>query len=261
MAAGCLLTLPAIAGLHAVAMDLPGITLAGHALLAGCAALCSGVTGYALWRRDLHEWRARRAVAASEQVDPVTQLPGGLGIVKQLLTAQRRRTRTRRDGALLAILVFDAERTTAQAGTAALNEFYICLASRIQRQVGSVNVVGRYYDRCFVSLVETIQSPASMRTLGLRVATSLRRPVHLVTASGEAMSVNADIGVGIVHLGRNPVEVEDMLDQAQCMAQAARTMRSRTAMRDPASGEVVPVEHARLGPGRRKPHLVAPYAQ
>ena len=73
------------------------------------------------------------------------------------------------------------------------------------------------------------------------------------------MQVQADIGVGVVHLPPGDVEVEDILHDAQRMAEAARSMRSRAAMLDPQTGELVPVEHANLGPRRhghpgRVPH-------
>lgn len=250
MAAGCLLTLPAIAGLYAIAMHLPGIGLPLHAALALSAALSNALTGFVLWRRERHAWRTRREGAMPSQLDPVTKLYSGSSLVRKLIKAQRRRGRTRRDGALLAILVFDVDRIAAQAGTAGVNEMFICMASRIQRQVGVINPVGRYYDRCFVCLVETIQSPAWLRTLGLRVATSLRRPMEVMSVSGERIELKADVGVGVVHLARGSAAVEDILHDAQRMAEAARGMRSRAAMLDPSSGEVVPVEQANLGPRR-----------
>lgn len=254
MAAGCLLTLPAIAGMYAIAMGVP-MGLWAHVLLALCAALSNGITGFVLWRRDRHEWRTREEGLPS-QFDPVTKLHSGISLVQKLIKAQRRRKRTRREGAVLAIMVFDMDRVAAQAGAAGVNEVFICIATRIQRQVGVVNPVGRYYDRCFVSLVETIHSPAWLRTLGLRVASSLRRPMEVTTPNGR-LEIRADIGVGVVHLSRGAAPVEDILHDAQRMAEAARGMRSRTAMLDPSSGEVVAVEHANLGPRRHgSPHLV-----
>lgn len=258
MAAGCLLTLPAIAGMYAIAMSLP-IGLPLHALLASCAALSNGLTGFVLWRRDRHEWRTREEGQPS-QFDPVTKLYSGISLVKRLVKAQRRRRRTRREGAVLAIMVFDVERIAAQAGIAGVNEVFICIAARIQRQVGVVNPVGRYYDRCFVSLVETIHSPDWLRTLGLRVASSLRRPMEVAGKSGERIKITADIGVGVVHLSRAHADVEDILHDAQRMAEAARAMRSRAAILDPSTGEVVPVEQANLGPRRHGNARLVPHA-
>jgi GGDEF domain-containing protein len=260
MATGCLLTLPAIAGLHAIAMNLPGIGLPLHAALSMCAALCNALTGFVLWRRDRHEWRARREEGQPSQFDPVTKLYSGINLVQKLIKAQRRRRRTRRDGAVLAIMVFDLERVATQVSSAGMNEMFICMASRIQRQVGVINPVGRYYDRCFVSLVETIQSPSWLRTLGLRVATSLQRPMQVATASGHNMEIKVDIGVGVVHLSQGSAAVEDILHDAQRMAEAARGMRSRAAILDPESGEVVPVEQANLGPRRHGHARLVPHA-
>jgi GGDEF domain-containing protein len=251
MAFGCLLTLPAIAGLYAAALNLP-MGLGVQTLSALCAALANGFTGFSLWRRDRHEWKNARDDGRASQFDPVTKLYSGISLVQKLIKAQRRRRRTRRDGAVLAIIVFDTDRVLSQAGAAGLNELFITLANRIQRQVGVVNPVGRYWDRCFVSMVETIHSPAWLRTLGLRVSTSMRKPVQVTNANGERIELQADIGVGVVHISSASDAIEDILHDAQRMAEAARTMRSRAAIMDPATGEVVPVEDANLGPRRQR---------
>jgi len=264
IAMGCLLMLPALVGLYALAMGLPGIGAGLRALFALCAALCAAVIGMMLWQRNRHERRVRPEEATPSQLDPVTKLYSGISLVKKLIKAQRRRRRTRRDGAVLAVLVFDTERVLAQAGSSGLNEMFIHLATRVQRQVGVVNPVGRYYDRCFITLVETIHSPAWLRTLGLRVASSLRRPIEVNGPDGQRVELRADIGVGVVHLTSDPADVEDILHDAQRMAEAARRTRSRTAMLDPQTGELVPVEHANLGPRRpghaaQVPHVVRPH--
>jgi GGDEF domain-containing protein len=252
MATGCLLTLPAIAGMHAIAMDLP-LSLPVHAAFAFCAVLSNGFTGFVLWRRDLHERSTHYTGGPSSHLDAVTRLDSGIGLVRKLVDAQRRRRRTRRDGAVLAILVFDIDRIAAQVGTAGVNEMFIRIAGRIQRQVGAVNPVGRYYDRCFVTLVEAIHSPAWLRTLGLRVASHSRRPIQITAATGERAEVIADVGVGIVHLSGSTQAVEDVLHDAQRLAEAARGMQSRAAILDPRTGKIVPVEQASLEPQRR-PH-------
>lgn len=257
MATGCLLTLAAIAGLYAVAMAGTAQPPALHALLAACIAASNGLTGFVLWRRDRHEWKARRLDNTVLPFDPVTKLPSGSELVRKLIRAQRRRRRTRRDGAVLAIIVFDVERLAAQLGHSGVNEVFIAIASRVQRQVGVINPVGRYWDRCFVAMVESIHSQAWLRTLGLRVAASLRQPIEVAGHGGARVQVQADVGVGVVHLPPGQVEVEDILHDAERMAEAARAMRSRAAILDPASGRVVPVEEADLGPRRHRHALAA----
>ncbi len=262
IAIGCLVMMPALGGLYAIAMQIP-VSPGLQALFAFCAALCTAVIGTMLWKRNRHERRVRPEEATPSQFDPVTKLHSGISLVKKMIKAQRRRRRTRRDGAVLAIMVFETERVLAQAGTSGLNEMFIHLATRVQRQVGVVNPVGRYYDRCFITLVETIHSPAWLRTLGLRVASNLRQPVEVHGPDGQRIALRADIGVGVVHLTSDPADVEDILHDAQRMAEAARATRSRTAMLDPQTREVVPVERANLGPRRpggaaQVPHAVRP---
>ena len=245
MASGCLLTLPAIAGLYALAMHLGHWTAAGQAVLALTAVASNALTGHVLWRRARSAWRTREPAGVPAR-DPVTKVHSSTALVNELLAAQKRRRRTGREGALLAVTIFEPERIAAAAGSAALNEVWMALALRIQRQAGVVNPVGRYWDRCFVAVVETIPERAWLRTLGLRVAATLRRPVEVCGRGGEPMRVRVDFGVGVVHLGRRPAEAEDVLDAAQRLAEAARCMRSRVAIADPHTGEPVPAEEASL---------------
>ena len=249
MGAGCLLTLPAIGGLYALAMHLGTWSLAGHAAIALAAAGSNALTGLGLWRRARRAWRTRET-GSVPLLDPVTKVHSATALVQQLLAAQKRRRRTGREGALLAILVFEPERIARDAGGAALDEVWMTLAARIQRQVGLANPVGRYWDRCFVALVETIPARPWLRTLGLRLAATLRQPVEVTGRGGQPLRVRVEVGVGIVHLDRIPTEVEDVLDLAQRLAHAARAMPSRAAVTDPVTGEVVPVEVARLAPAR-----------
>jgi GGDEF domain-containing protein len=253
MALGCLCTLPAIAGLYALAMHLVPLGTAAQALLALSAALSNALTGLVLWRRDRLAWQPRGRGARVGARDPVTHLASARTLVRRLVVALRRRRRTGRDGALLAVMVFDVERIATQVGNAGVNDMWVALATRLQRQLGVVNPVGRYWDRCFIGLVETIPSLPWLRTLGLKVAVSLRHPIEVRGLGGEQVSVQADIGVGVVHLPSGPVEVEDILHAAQRLATEARTMRSRAAMRDPVSAAVVPVEQATLARRRGWP--------
>jgi GGDEF domain-containing protein len=250
IAIGAFFMLPAVGGLYAVALALPGVGPVWQALVALASVLCIAVIGFALWKRNQHERRTLGFEQVQSQFDPVTKLPGGLPFVRQLMRALERRQRTRRDGALLAVILFGPEKIVGQAGAAGLHEVYLHIAQRLQKQVGVVNPVGRYWDRCFVVLVETVHAPSALRTLGLRVAASLRRPMQVTAADGRNVQVRLDIGVGVVHLGRETAEADDVLHEAQLLAEAARAMASRAALRDPATGDAVPVEHARLGPRR-----------
>jgi GGDEF domain-containing protein len=259
MAVGCLFTLPAISGLYAIAMQWRGLSLRWHVLFAVCAALSNAVTGVGLWRRARDEQHARRQPSIISVIDPVTQLRSGRSLVHRIDRAQRRRNRSGRDGAVLAILLFDLEYLRREMGGTGLHEIYIGLASRIQRRVGAVNVVGRYYEGCFIVLVDSIPSLPWLRTLSLRLAASLRRPLIATRRAGDRIELVADVAVGVVHLSRPAEAVDDVLADAQRMAVAARVMRSRTAICDPRSGEPIAMEEALLG-SRRTPRALRPAA-
>jgi GGDEF domain-containing protein len=252
MAAGCGLMLPAVGGLYllAVAAAQAGAP-AGTGMQAGvalAAALGNALTGRALWRRMLRKWRTRETATALA-IDPVTQVHGSSALVRRLVAAQKRRRRTRREGALLAVRVFEPERIASLVGQRGLDEVWMTLATRIQREVGVVNPVGRYWDRCFVALAETIPARSWLRTAGLRLSFSLRQPVEVTGRNGEPVRVRVDYGVGILHLPVQQPEVEDVLDDVQRLAVAAREMRSRAATLDAAAGVVVALEEATFGPG------------
>jgi GGDEF domain-containing protein len=252
LAAGSALMVSSTAGLYAIALGVP-FTPAGHMAIAAAAALCIALIGFMLWQRNRR--RLRVGVEGQSQFDPVTRLPSGVPLVRHLVRAQKRRRLTRREGAVIAVLVFEPERLRNIAGNAGLNEAYLHLAQRLQHQVGVMHPVGRYWDRCFIALMEAIHSPAALRTVGLRVATSLRRPMQVVGADGQPVQAKLDIGVGVLRLTRESEDVEDLLHDAQMLAEAARKMASRAATRDPRTGEIVAVEDAQLGPRRPRGRL------
>jgi hypothetical protein len=113
--------------------------------------------------------------------------------------------------------------------------------------VGLLNPVGRYWERCFVAFAESIPGPGWLRTVGLRVSFALRQPVEVTGRNGEPVRVRLDYGVGVLHLPVRHGEVEDVLDDVQRLAVAARQMRSRAATQDTASGAAVALEEAPLG--------------
>ena len=244
MTLGTLLMFTSTGGLYAIALGMP-LPAWGQALIAAASALTITVVAMMLWQRQQRRMRTTQEVHS--QYDAVTKLPSGVPLVRHLIRAQNRRKITRREGAVIAVMVFEPDRIRTQAGTAGLNEAYLHLAQRLQHQVGVVNTVGRYWDRCFIAVMESIHSPAALRTVGLRVSTTLRRPMNVTAADGSQVQVRMDIGVGVLRLTRQPEDVEDLLHDAQQLAEAARALPSRAGTRDPTTGEVVAVEDAQLG--------------
>ncbi len=245
LATGCLLTLPLQCGLYGLAFATARPPLLPQAAVAMLGLLSVVAIAVTLWLRNHQDLQIRHHSQARR--DPVTQLYSSVVMVQKILRAQRRLMRTRRDGALMAVQVFEPERLMAQVGHYGLNEIYSQLARRMQRHTGVVNPAGRYYDRCFIVMIETLHSPRWIRTLGLRVASSLRKPLEVTSLNGERIKLSADIGVGMVHLSGTAGNVDELLHEVQDMAAAARSMRSRAALLDEISRQAVPVENAELG--------------
>ena len=109
MAAGCLLTLPALAGLYALAMHLVQGSALEQAGVALCVTLANALTGRMLWGRERHLGRTREP-AGVPALDPVTRVHSAAALVKRLVASRQRRRRGRREGALVAVTVFDAGR-------------------------------------------------------------------------------------------------------------------------------------------------------
>lgn len=244
LALGCLLSLPLQVGLYSMALENGHLSLVLQVGVAFTGLVSALVTAVILWLRNRHTQRLSEAHLSRR--DPITQLHSSTVMVQKIIHAQERRVRTRRDGALMAVLMFEPERLLTQVGQVGLNDIYIQTAHRMQRHTGVVNPAGRYYDRCFVVLIETLHSPRWIRTLGLRVASSLRRPMEVTSLGGERISVTIDIAVGIVHMSAAGKDVDQLLHEVQRVAEAARGMRSRAALLDPETRQAVPVESADL---------------
>ncbi|MFM9878811.1 MAG: hypothetical protein ACKVOO_00175 [Burkholderiaceae bacterium] len=260
LALACVLTLPFQMGMYLL-IDAARPSLGVQLGIALCGLLGFVVFGVMLYTRNRHLLRAKRDV--SSEIDPITQLFGSMAMVQKILAAQRRQAVTGSNGALIAVLVFEPEKLAAQVGQYGLNEIYAELARRTQRQLGVLNPVGRYYDRCFIGLIETLHSPRLMRTMGLRVAARLRRPIEVSTPSGKRITLRAEIGVGLVHFSRANKDVDQLLHDAQQMAGQARGMRSRAAIIDSVNARAQPVEKAVLdGPwsGLKPASSVAPHS-
>ena len=245
LAAAFVITLPLQTGMYWLAMGNSRPSLWAQAAIAVAGLASLAMTAVMVWLRNRHEQQFRDN--GHSRRDRITQLYSSVVIIQKIIHAQRRLVRTRRDGALMAVMLFGPENLVAQVGQYGLNEIYIQLARRMQRHTGVVNPAGRYYDRCFVVLMETIHSPRLIRTMGLRVASSLRRPIDVISLNGERMKITADVAVGIVHLSAAVKDVDQLLHEAQSVAEAARGMRSRAALLDPDSRHAVPVESAELG--------------
>ena len=245
LAAGCLLALPAQIGLYhiALASSRPSLSLQALVAFAGIASMV--LTALMIWRRS-RQIRLLNQGRVSDR-DPANGLLSGLAMLQKIIASQLKRRKNGGDGALMAVMLFEPESLLPQIGHSGLNQLYTELALRMRRHTGIINPAGRYYDRCFLVLFETMHSPRWLGTLSLGVASSLRQPVELTSLSGEQILVRADIGVGIIHVAEGAKNVDELVHEAQAVATAARSLPSRAALLDPLTRLPVAAESADLG--------------
>ena len=253
MASASAATLVGQAGLYSMAYmtasHRPALAIQVVTAVFSVAAMLG--TGAVLWTRSNQQ---RRLTGPSILLrDPVTGLMSSVEMLKKIIASQRNRRQVGGTGALMAVLIFEPEKLQALVGHSGLNTIYAELARRLQRQTGVVNAAGRYYDRCFLVLFEQVHSPKSLRTLGLRVASSLRQPIEVVGLSGERLALGAEIAVGLVHISDAKKSVDQLLHEVQGVAEAARDMRSCAALLDPVTRQVIAVESADLGSSWKAP--------
>jgi hypothetical protein len=245
LAGASVLTLTAQIGVYQMALSSQRPPLAWQAAVAvfGLAALLT--TGLVLWLRSQQIRRLNHD--DSSRRDPATRLFGSVVMLQKIIASQKNRRLIGGDGALMAVMLFDPEFLVTQVGHSGLADIYTELALRMQRETDVINPAGRYYDRCFLVLFETLHSPDWLRTLGLRVACSLRQPIEAISLNGERVLITADIGVGVIHVSEVKKDVDQLLHEVQRTAVAARDMQSRAAVFDPVSRKAVAAESADLG--------------
>jgi hypothetical protein len=246
LAGGCLLALPALLGLYYIAVaEVHHPALGLQAVIAFAALSSMVLTGMMIWRRN-RQIRHLLQGRVSDR-DPVSGLFSSLVMLQKIIASQLNRRRNGSNGALMAVMVFEPESLLPQIGHSGLNELYTELALRMRRQTGIINPAGRYYDRCFLVLFETMHSPRWLGKLSLSTAASLRYPVELTALTGETLLVRADIGVGIIHVAQGGKAVDELVHEAQAVATAARYTPSRAAIFDTRTRRAVPAESADLG--------------
>lgn len=256
-----------VAGLFAVAFHLFKANVLMQALSAAFAALYVVAASHTLERRHADFLRMRRALTMSRDHDLLTQLWTGAALIRKVDEAVARAKRNRKDMAVICLELNNGAALHQEFGNNGLEQVIYGLAARI-RQVSqsSASVVGRYSDNNFVVVLDSMQRPSVLRTLGLRLAVATRRPFMLNPYSTSPREFRADVGVGVARIspgreasGRknssdsthlnvfNSMSLaQDILHEAAQLALNARAFNSRAAIVDAYSRKTVALETADL---------------
>ncbi len=206
----------------------------------------------AAWKRGRIHVHAVRALDQESGLDPITRLPSGSAMVSAMDKAYNRSLKLEHRPVLIMVRLFNADDIVKDCGDAGLSQVVLATLARIRKVVSPADMVGRYYPSCFVVQINGRVTPQYLRGLGLRLASSVRRPVvPRLPPSGfeDDEPIETEIGVGICWC--NALDDLTMaLHEAELACEFAQTLRSRAAVKLSPETEPVAVEKA-LGDVRR----------
>lgn len=191
-----------------------------HALTASGSIIASLAMSILLWLRSRKEYDAILNDRSSPHYDLTTGLYSGTAIIKKMIKAQERLQIRRAEGNVLAIKVFETKRLLDQIGPGGMQQLYVRLGARVRRAAGLINPVGRYFDRCYVVLVETQYSPEKHAHLMHSLNNAMRKPFEIKGLHGETHAVTLTIGIGSARLHPKS-DISTVLDRAQRAAREA----------------------------------------
>ncbi len=195
-----------------------------HALVASTSAAAALAVSIPLWMRSYKESETGRNRHLSSR-DPMTGLDNGMAIIKKIIAAQKRLQLRGAQGEVLAVMVSDFESLVRHIGLAGAQELLIRLGFRVSREIGLINPVGRYYDRCYIVLLETAASPANTDRLITSLTEKLSQPMDIMGFHGEAHTIVLNVSVGRASLTHQE-DVSNVLDRAQRSALEAAKARN-----------------------------------
>jgi GGDEF domain-containing protein len=265
MSLACAAMVFAVMGLYGLALGAVKDSLWLQLAAAICAALYVVLVCHTMKRRFSGHRRMSRALAASREKDLLTQLWTGAAFIGKVDEAISRARRNRKELAVICVEIYNAGTLRQELGHNGLEQVIYGMATRIRQQSGGASSVGRYSDTSFVVVLDSVKHPSYLRTTGLRLASSVRRPYMLNAFSSDPREFKADVGVGIARVAagrqarRRQVNTthagefdsfslaQDVLHESAEVAMAARKFSSRAGIVDSYSRTAIALELAELG--------------
>jgi len=265
MALACACLVFAVLGLYANALGVLDNNPLLQAITAFFAAIYMVIACHTLKRRQTQHMRMKKSLSMSRDKDLLTQLLTGAALMRQIDESVARARRNRKE---MAVICVDMKNTAAlrqEFGPHGVEQVIYGMAARVRQAAGGgASIVGRYSDNSFVVVLDSLKRSSVLRTLGLRLAVSTRRPFVINPMSSSTGEFRADIGVGVARIspGRemrsrrdsNSTQMggsfdsfslaQDALHEAAELAMEARKFSSRAAIVDAYSRKTVALESA-----------------
>ncbi len=174
-----------------------------------------------IWLRSHNEYESLRRNITSTEYDPTTQLYNGKTLIQKIGHAQARLKLRAEQGMILAVVVTGLDALTAQIGSGGVHELLMRAGARVRKDAGLINPVGRYFDACFVVLIETMNDREDIHRLVNTLQQSFRQPMDIRGLHGETQSVTLQVGIGLARLSHQS-DISSVLQRAENAALASR---------------------------------------
>jgi len=173
-----------------------------------------------IWLRSHNEYESLLRNTTSAEYDPTTQLYNGKTLIQKIGQAQARLKLRAEQGMLLAVVVTGLDTLTAQIGSGGVHELLMRAGARVRKEAGLINPVGRYFDACFVVLIETMNDREEIQRLVTTLYRSFDHPMDIRGLHGETQSVTLQVGIGLARLSHQS-DISSVLQRAENAARAS----------------------------------------
>jgi GGDEF domain-containing protein len=255
----------AVIGLYANALGALQSNRVLQAATAFMSAAYIVIACHTLKRRLSLHLRMKKSLSMSRDKDLLTQLLTGAALIRQVDESVARARRNRKEMAVICVDIKNTSALRQEFGPHGLEQVIYGMAARVRQAAGgAASIVGRYSDSSFVVVLDSLKKSSVLRTLGLRLAVTARRPFVINPMSSSPGEFRSDIGVGVARIspGRemrsrrdsNSTQMggsfdsfslaQDALHEAAELAMEARKFNSRAAIVDAYSRKTVALESA-----------------
>jgi GGDEF domain-containing protein len=220
-----------VIGLYAKALQVNGLDHRFWAFTALCTLAYLYIVTFIAMERAKAERRLQRVARVANSADAVTGLLAGAALLAQVDQVLWRSARASRETAVIAIWVNNLYELSGTAGQHVHQEIQSRMTERLRRAAGFRNVVGLYHPRCFVVVLSAVKNENEVRTMAQRLWVQLQRPTLVGSLSEDDHVFTPQVGIGIVRVPASSAEPTAAMDDAEALAQSARTTDGGVAIR------------------------------
>ncbi len=170
----------------------------------------------------------RRAAASATSTDELARLVSGEQLISAFGLKFDRMNALGSTPAVLLVNVFNHDAIAAERGGVAAHQVALATLARMRAVLNPNDLLGRYFDSCFVVLIRAQVDTHYLREVTMRLATAVRRDVALRGIHGDDATgaVELDVGVGLCWSDR-VTQLAQAMQEAGTASNAARLHASR----------------------------------